>query len=63
MFVGSPIQEDESSLVKLAKKLKKNNIAVDVVNFGEEQVNTGKLDAFIQAVNSSDNRFGFMVYF
>jgi 26S proteasome regulatory subunit N10 len=55
VFVGSPIPEDSNSLVRLAKRLKKNNIAVDVVNFGEEAVNTEKLEAFIAAVNSNDN--------
>ncbi|GJJ77692.1 26S proteasome regulatory subunit N10 [Entomortierella parvispora] len=55
VFVGSPVEEDEKTLVKLAKKLKKNNIAVDVVNFGEEAENTTKLEAFVAAVNSNDN--------
>ncbi|KAJ1566080.1 hypothetical protein HK096_002519 [Nowakowskiella sp. JEL0078] len=55
VFVGSPIEEDEKSLVKIAKKLKKNNVSVDIVNFGEEAENTEKLEAFIAAVNSSDN--------
>ncbi|KAJ3250641.1 hypothetical protein HDU77_006469 [Chytriomyces hyalinus] len=55
VFVGSPIPEDEKSLVKLGKKLKKNNIALDVINFGEDAVNTPKLEALINAVNSSDN--------
>lgn len=41
--------------MKLAKKMKKNNIAVDFVNFGEEADNTSKLEAFINAINSSDN--------
>lgn len=55
-FVGSPIAEDEKTLVKLAKKMKKNNIAVDFVNFGEiESENTSKLQAFIDAINSSEN--------
>ena len=57
VFVGSPIAEDEAALVKLGKKLKKNSVAVDIVNFGEEQLNTAKLQAFIDAVNSNDNRF------
>jgi 26S proteasome regulatory subunit N10 len=61
VFVGSPVDEDEKSLVKLGKKLKKNNVAVDVVNFGEEAENTTKLDAFVQAVNSSDNRWDFLL--
>ncbi|KAG0224500.1 26S proteasome non-ATPase regulatory subunit 4 [Mortierella sp. GBAus27b] len=55
VFVGSPVEEDEKTLVKLAKKLKKNNIAVDVVNFGEEVENTSKLEAFVSAVNNNDN--------
>jgi 26S proteasome regulatory subunit N10 len=42
--------------VKLAKKMKKNSVAVDIINFGEEAENTAKLDAFITAVNSGDNR-------
>ncbi|KAG0314593.1 hypothetical protein BGZ97_009142 [Linnemannia gamsii] len=55
VFVGSPVEEDEKTLVKLAKKLKKNNIAVDVINFGEEAENTTKLEAFVAAVNNNDN--------
>ncbi|KAF9195169.1 hypothetical protein BGZ51_004596 [Haplosporangium sp. Z 767] len=55
VFVGSPVEEDEKTLVKLAKKLKKNNVAVDVVNFGEESENTTKLEAFVAAVNNNDN--------
>ncbi|RUS32693.1 hypothetical protein BC938DRAFT_474587 [Jimgerdemannia flammicorona] len=55
VFVGSPIDTDEKTLVKLAKKMKKNNVAVDVVNFGEEGENTAKLDAFVNSVNSGDN--------
>ncbi|TPX57726.1 hypothetical protein PhCBS80983_g03628 [Powellomyces hirtus] len=55
VFVGSPLAEDEKTLVRLGKKLKKNNVAVDIINFGEEAENTAKLEAFIVAVNSSDN--------
>lgn len=56
VFVGSPIAEDEKTLVKLARKMKKNNVAVDFVNFGEvESDNTQKLQAFIDAINSYDN--------
>lgn len=58
MFVGSPVDVKQKELVQLGKKFKKNNIAVDVVNFGAENAmndNTEKLEAFIGAVNSSDN--------
>ncbi|KAH8549858.1 hypothetical protein BGW37DRAFT_468928 [Umbelopsis sp. PMI_123] len=54
-FVGSPVQADEKAMVRLAKKMKKNNIAVDIINFGEESENTAKLEAFISNVNSGDN--------
>jgi len=56
VFVGSPIVEDEKTLVKLAKKMKKNNVAIDFVNFGEVDTdNTTKLQAFVDAINSADN--------
>lgn len=54
--MGSPIKESSDDLVKLAKKLKKNNIAVDLVNFGEEAENAEKLENFIKSVNTSDER-------
>ena len=54
VFVGSPIDIDEKELVKLAKKLKKEKVNVDVVNFGESTSNTDKLHAFINALNGKD---------
>jgi len=54
-FVGSPITTSKEELVKVAKRLKKNNVAIDIVNFGEETENTEKLEAFLNAVNSNDN--------
>ncbi|KAL1659706.1 hypothetical protein GGF50DRAFT_107219 [Schizophyllum commune] len=63
VFVGSPLEgpaADEKGMIKLAKKLKKNNVAVDVVCFGdgiEEPNAEGKtvLGAFVDAVSSGDN--------
>lgn len=54
-FVGSPITEDTKTLDSLAKKLKKNNVAVDFINFGEEDANTNKLEKFISIINHGDN--------
>lgn len=54
-FVGSPINAEQEELVQLAKRLKKNNVAVDIVNFGEEASNTEKLEAFISNVNNNEN--------
>lgn len=55
VFVGSLIEDDTKELVKLAKKMKKNNVAVDFINFGEENENTEKLEKFREGVNSNDN--------
>ncbi|KAE8269302.1 hypothetical protein A4X09_0g3029 [Tilletia walkeri] len=54
-FVGSPLEEPEADLIKLGKKLKKNNVAVDVINFGEDEKNEDKLAKFVEAVNSGEN--------
>lgn len=57
VFVASPICDPadseavEKALVKQAKKMKKTNISVDIVNFGETAANTPILEAFVQAVN------------
>ena len=42
-------------MVKLGKKLKKNSVAMDIINFGEEAENASKLEALLNAVNSDDN--------
>lgn len=43
-------------LVRLAKQLKKNSVAVDIINFGEENsANVECWEQFIAAVNANDN--------
>lgn len=37
--------------------MKKNNVAVDVINFGEDAENEEVLKQFVDSVNSSDNRY------
>ena len=72
VFVASPLDgpgADEQSMVKLAKKLKKNNVAVDIVSYGdgiEEADADGKpkiLKAFMDNVTNSDNSFVFFFLF
>ncbi|XP_072177506.1 26S proteasome non-ATPase regulatory subunit 4-like [Diadema setosum] len=53
-FVGSPVENEEKELVKMAKKLKKEKVSVDVINFGEDRVNTDKLTAFINTINGNE---------
>jgi 26S proteasome regulatory subunit N10 len=65
VFVGSPLDgqaADEKAMVRLAKKLKKNNVAIDVICFGdgiEEAGEDGKtvLRTFVESANSSDNSY------
>jgi len=54
-FVGSPIYDDKDEIINVAKKLKKNNIAVDIISFGEESLNTEKVEAFINTINNNNN--------
>lgn len=60
VFIGSPLVDqgaDEKNMIRLAKKLKKNSVAVDIVAFGEavEDACAGVLKAFIDNVSQGDN--------
>ena len=48
-------------LEKLAKKLKKEKVNVDVVNFGEISPNTDKLSAFVTALNGKEGQTSYLV--
>ncbi|CAB1351250.1 unnamed protein product [Coregonus sp. 'balchen'] len=37
-FVGSPVEDSDKDLVKMAKRLKKEKVNVDIINFGEEKM-------------------------
>ena len=55
VFTCSPIDEDEKSLVKLAKKMKKNNVSIDFIVFGDlEPENTHKLEVFNENVKGAE---------
>ncbi|KAJ2359260.1 proteasome regulatory particle base subunit rpn10 [Coemansia sp. RSA 2618] len=53
-FAASPVGTDEKALVRLGKKLKKNGVSIDVINFGEHTTNEQKLAAFVEAANNND---------
>ncbi|KAM9783117.1 26S proteasome non-ATPase regulatory subunit 4-like [Neosynchiropus ocellatus] len=53
-FVGSPVEDNEKELIKMAKRLKKEKVNVDVINFGEEEMNTEKLTTFINTLNGKE---------
>lgn len=55
-FCCSPVTADKKTLESIGKKLKKNNVALDIVDFGEEEDGKAeKLDALLNAVNSNEN--------
>lgn len=62
-FIGSPLTTDEKSLVKLGKKLKKNNVSIDIISFGEAEENDVRLRAFVDSVSSGDNRYGWLTLY
>ncbi|GAA5821085.1 hypothetical protein JCM3770_000084 [Rhodotorula araucariae] len=52
VFAGSPIKDSQAALVKLGKKLKKNNVALDIISFG-----TPDVDLSIPSLPSSSSTF------
>ncbi|KAI0489530.1 26S proteasome non-ATPase regulatory subunit 4 [Xylaria cf. heliscus] len=57
VFVCSPVADDEKKLVSLAKKMKKGNIDIDFILFGDlddDDVHK-KLEAFNNVVKGNDN--------
>jgi len=53
-FVGSPIKCDEKEMVKLAKKLKKEKVNIDIINFGEDELNSDLLNKFVTTINGKE---------
>lgn len=56
VFVGSPLEETQDALVKLGKKLRKNNVVIDIVTFGDEgRENDEKFQALVEAVGPEES--------
>jgi 26S proteasome regulatory subunit N10 len=63
VLLGSPLSgagADERGMVRLAKKLKKNNVAIDIIAFGDaieegSSASGGVLRSFVDAANSGEN--------
>lgn len=55
VFNCSPISDSQTTLTKLARKMKKNNTAIDIVAFGDlTDDTTSKLQAFNEAVKGGE---------
>ena len=54
VFIGSPLLVDQSEFLKLGKRLKKEKVNVDIINFGEEERNKDMLNEFINTINGKE---------
>ncbi|KAH9604485.1 hypothetical protein KSS87_023130 [Heliosperma pusillum] len=55
VFAGSPVKYEKKTLEMIGRKLKKNSVALDVVDFGEdEEGKSEKLEALVAAVNNNE---------
>lgn len=61
IFIGSPIVVDKNELIKLAKRLKKEKVNVDIINFGEEELNNVILNEFISTLNGKEGTSSHLV--
>ncbi|SBT30497.1 26S proteasome regulatory subunit RPN10, putative (RPN10) [Plasmodium ovale wallikeri] len=55
LFVGSPFEVNEKQLINTGKVLKKNNISIDIVSYGNIKSNRDKLTKLLDCVSNSNN--------
>jgi 26S proteasome regulatory subunit N10 len=55
LFIGSPIKHSVEEMVQTAKKLKKYNIAVDIISFGNVDENRDHIQQFYNNINNANN--------
>lgn len=55
LFVGSPIKHKVEEMVAIGKKLKKYNIAADIISFGHVEENRPLIEGFLNAINNANN--------
>ena len=55
LFIGSPIKHKPEEMVQMGKKLKKYNIAVDIISFGHVEENRELIEGLLNAVNNANN--------
>lgn len=55
LFIGSPIKHSVEEMTQIGKKLKKYNIAVDIISFGNVDENRSHIEKFYNSVNNANN--------
>lgn len=61
IFVASPVKLNDAEFIMLAKKLKKEKVNVDIVNFGEEESNNAILSEFVNILNGKEGTSSHLV--
>lgn len=54
LFIASPVVTDHAELIKLGKRLKKEKVNIDIINFGEEEQNSAILNELINTINGKE---------
>lgn len=55
LFVASPITHKNDDIVMLGKKLRKNNVAIDVISLGNIDTNREAVNLLVSTANNSNN--------
>jgi len=61
LFICSPIEDEQKDIIKIAKKLKKEKVNIDIVSFGEDEDNQEKLSQFINTLNGAEGNSSHLV--
>lgn len=61
IFICSPIFDDTKDIIKIAKKLKKEKVNIDIISFGEDEENQEKLTQFINTLNGAEGSSSHLV--
>merc|ERR1712168_333104 len=61
LFICSPIADEQKDIIKIAKKLKKEKVNIDIVSFGEDEDNQEKLSQFINTLNGAEGNSSHLV--
>ena len=54
IFCGHPLEEEQADYERLGKKLRQNNVAIDIINFANPD-NVPKLQTLVDSANKNDN--------
>ena len=54
IFCGHPLEEEQSDFERLGKRLRQNNVAIDIINFSNPD-NVPKLQTLVDSANKNDN--------